>query len=386
MRRHTTDRRVWRARPLAGAMTAAVAAVALSATAALAGPHPARTPAVGAQTCVTINAQSQTSAQQAAAAQYWTPKRLRESIPFTPAALARALARLTPAQRRADDQAAQGVIQETSCVAASSLAQSASAVPLVPSADTADTAQGDYLTTGYRTIGKFFYDVDGLPFNCTATAINDAKGNAARALVLTAAHCFAGVYDDVAYTSDDWAFAPGWHNNKDPYGLWQVKSRYWPGPYRTSVCTTPRPGDRQCRYVFSGAYDYAAFIVKPINGRGVGAVTGDDGWRAAMPKTEKVTIFGVPGTSPGMLEHTTDSHTVTTDGYLDRKAETPGFTDGASGGPWFYSYNAKTQIGDILGDTGGYETGGNNPSGSPSFSPFWTAYFGGFIAGVAKHE
>jgi hypothetical protein len=378
-----TDGRTWHVRPLAEAMTAAVVAVALSASAALAGPHPVLTPTGSAQTCVTINVQSQTSAQEAAAAKYWTPKRLRESIPFTPAALARALARLTPAQRRTDDQAAPGEVQQTSCAAASSLAQSASAVPPVPSAD---TAQGDYLTTGYRTIGKFFYDVDGLPFNCTATAINDAKGNAARALVLTAAHCFAGVYDDVAYTSDNWAFAPGWHNNKDPYGLWQVKARYWPGPYRTSVCSTPRPGVRQCRYVFSGAYDYAAFIVKPINGHGVGAITGDDGWRAAMPKTEKVTIFGVPGSSPGMLEHTTDSRTVTTDGYLDRKAETPGFTDGASGGPWFYSYNARTQIGDILGDTGGYETGGDNPTGSPSFSPFWTTYFGGFIAGVAKHE
>jgi len=101
-------------------MTAAVVAVALSATAALAGPNPAHTPGVGAQTCVTINAQSQTSAQEAAAAKYWTPKRLRESIPFTPAALARALARLTPAQRRTDDQAAQGEVQQTSCAAATS--------------------------------------------------------------------------------------------------------------------------------------------------------------------------------------------------------------------------------------------------------------------------
>jgi hypothetical protein len=97
-----------------------------------------------------------------------------------------------------------------------------------------------------------------------------------------------------------------------------------------------------------------------------------------------VTIFGVPGTSSTMLVNSTVSHTVTIGGYQYRQAATPGFGDGASGGPWFYSYSFSSQSGDILGDTGGYDAGG--PTASPSYSPVWTTYFGGFVAAVAKKE
>jgi hypothetical protein len=338
-------------------------------------------PAASAQQCVSITGLNPTSPQATAATQPWTPQEMRDSIPLTPAALAKALARFTPAQRRALETQATGSAQAAGCARTSSLT-SAPAVPAVDPGlpDAAEAPQTKSLTTGYRTIGKFFFRVLNFPFNCTATAINDQKINAARALVLTAAHCLVGDYLGFIYSTDDWAFAPGWHNNKAPYGMWQVKGAYY--PYAWYHCVRVMRGE-VCSNL-DGSYDFGLLIVKPMHGHGVGWYVGDDGWRVKMPKTEKVTIFGVPGSSGTMLENATTSQTVTIGGFTYRKAATPNFGDGASGGPWFYSYNSKTQLGDILGDTGGYDAGG--PTASPSYSPFWTQYFANFVAGIAAKE
>jgi hypothetical protein len=355
---------------------AAAAVAALPASAALARTAPG-IPAASTQPCASPARPDPTSAQAAAATRSWTPQEMRDSVPFTPATLATALARLTPAQRRVLEEQAAGAAQAAGC-AGTSPVTSASAASSLPAA--AAAPQTKSLTTGYRTVGKFFFRVLDFPFNCTATAINDQQANAAKALVLTAAHCLVGDYEGFIYSTDDWAFAPAWHNNKSPYGMWQVKAAYY--PYSWYHCVAGPHGE-VCSNL-DGSYDFGLLIVKPMHGHGVGWYVGDDGWRSQMPKTEKVTIFGVPGSSGTMLENATTSTTVTIGGYTYRKAATPGFGDGASGGPWFYSYNTGTQLGDLLGDTGGYDAGG--PSDSPSYSPFWTQYFANFVAGIAKKE
>ena len=60
------------------------------------------------------------------------------------------------------------------------------------------------------------------------------------------------------------------------------------------------------------------------------------------------------------------------------------FSDGSSGGPWFYQYSSKQALGYLLGDTGGYQFGGNTDS--PSYSPYWTSAFSSLVAYVAKKE
>jgi hypothetical protein len=344
--------------------------------------QPAKTVGESTANCVQVSGMSQASDAP------WTLAEMRESIPFSESALARVLARLTPAQRRAADESAD---TGTSAGCASTGSDALSAPELAPavSSTSVSSPKTRNITSGYRTIGKFFYDVDGFPFNCTATAVNDPKNNAARALVLTAAHCFKGYLDNTYYASDDWQFAPGWHNNTDPYGLWQVKSAWYPDPW--IKCVTGAGFEKLCSTV--GQYDFALFIVKPQHGHGVGWYTGQDGWHDNMPDTESVSIFGIPGNSGTMKVNSTVSHTVTVkdtfiwgavNKYTVRKAATPGFGDGASGGPWFYSYSFGTQIGLLLGDTGGYEYGGN--SASPSYSPYWTPYFGGFVVAIAAKE
>jgi hypothetical protein len=316
------------------------------------------------------------------AGQTWTAGELRSAVPLSQAAIARVVvargagvpARDNARVRAAGDalaEAAGGAAVRATCVPIAGQPSSEPAEP--PSGAAGAVPPGKFVTTGYRTVGKFFFKVLDVPFNCTATVIDDPGKDAGQDLVLTAGHCFIGKLDGFTYQTDDWEFAPGWYHDKDPYGLWQVQVAYYPKRYYHCSGGT-------CS--FDDAYDYAVFVVKPQHGHGVGAVTGEDGWRVSMPKPERVTIAGVPGNSGETEITTVSSVTVTTDGYLSRKADTPAFGNGTSGGPWFYRYDTRTQLGDVLGDTGGYEAGGPS-SGSPTYSPYWTPYFSGFVAAAA---
>ena len=231
---------------------------------------------------------------------------------------------------------------------------------------------------GYPSVGKFFYNIAGVgKLNCTASVINDAGNNPKQELVVTAAHCFKGLYAGLPYYSDDWLFAPEWHNNQFPYGKWAVKSVYidsrWFGCGFTGCHENPR-------------YDYAVFVVDPQHGHGVGHYTGVNGWHINEPKTANVRIVGIPGNSGKALVNVTKSTTVTINpgNYLARKAATPGFGDGSSGGPWFYSFNTSSGVGLLLGVTGGYESGGSTDS--PSYASYWTSDFASLVATAAKHE
>jgi hypothetical protein len=104
-----------------------------------------------------------------------------------------------------------------------------------------------------------------------------------------------------------------------------------------------------------------------------------------------VRIVGIPGNSAKAKVNVTSSQTVTLTGgqgigkFLARKASTPGFTDGTSGGPWFYSFSTRTGRGLLLGDVGGYQYGGPS-SGTPSYSSYWTSSFSALVAMAARRE
>lgn len=262
-----------------------------------------------------------------------------------------------------------------------SVADGAVSQPAVPSAAALPGTQN---IDGYPTVGKFFFKVAGLgSLNCTATVISDAKNNPKRELILTAAHCIEGAFNGVGYMTGDWLFAPMWHDNKFPYGKWTVQSVYIEPHWMHCVNVV------QCQT--NPNYDYAVLVLKPQHGHGVGWYTGEDGWHVNKPKTITVRIVGIPGNSAKAKVNVTRSQTVTLNGtpavgkFLARTASTPGFTDGTSGGPWFYSFNTRTDRGLLLGDTGGFEDGGPS-SGSPSYSSYWTSTFSALVAKAAQHE
>ncbi len=251
-----------------------------------------------------------------------------------------------------------------------------SAAPAGPTAPPGASAPGTQgAGTGYPTVGKFFFKVAHLvSFNCTGTVITALAGQSA--LVLVAAHCLYGDFDDVTYRTGDWKFVPEWHDNQAPFGTWQIMRGYyaslWPDNCHLGHCD------------FNPRYDFGLLVLKELKGQPVGSVTGSDGWAVNEPKTVAVTIAGLPGNSKEALIDHTVSHTVRPAGFDARKASTPGFGAGTSGGPWFFEYNSSRKLGDVLGETGGYQNGGK--SDSPSYSPFLTRYFAAAVDVVSQQE
>lgn len=323
--------------------------------------------------CATIDSYQVSAPRAAAALSDWTAQHMADSESFSPANLVKILKssrgripmpRWAQQCQPALDSVADGVASEAAV-------RSAAALPGTQSID------------GYPTVGKFFFKVAGISLNCTATVIGDARNNPKRALILTAAHCIEGVLSGFRYMTGDWMFAPMWHDNKFPYGKWAVKSVYiehnWMHCAHLGSCQT------------NPNYDYAVLVMQPQHGHGVGWYTGEDGWHVNEPKVITVRIVGIPGNSAKAKVNVTSSQTVTLTGsqgigkFLARKASTPGFTDGTSGGPWFYSFSARTGRGLLLGDTGGYQDGGPS-SGTPSYSSYWTSSFSALVAMAAQHE
>jgi hypothetical protein len=351
---------------LAGVLATMLALAASPTGSAMAASAPTRVH----MTCLTFEEASVTRTQSTEAVRYWTTARMRMAPNLNQATFARAL----KARQDGTPDVAPGTTPRDAsfrdCIPISLLAAGSRTL----AAAQAPGTRG--VTRGYRTVGKFFFNIAHLAhFNCTATVINDLNNNSKEELVLTAAHCFHGDYSGLQYYTDDWGYAPGWHDNQDPYGLWQVKARYLSSRWWTC-------GIIKCS--FHGAYDYAIFIVRPQHHHGVGYYTGEDGVAWNMPRTMKVTVSGIPGNSNDTLVNTSVSHIVSRGGVSYRVAKTPRFGDGASGGPWFYKYDMRSELGYILGDTGGYQAGG--ASDSPSYSPLWVGTFGALLKLAARHE
>ncbi len=235
-------------------------------------------------------------------------------------------------------------------------------------------------TTAFPTIGKLTYKADGLlDLSCTATVIQGTKVPNNEELILTAAHCIEGTTAGIPYTSTNLAFSPMWHDNQSPLGVWTARKVFLNGgwmhcPIPVVNCKT-NPAD-----------DYAIIVLDPQNGRGVGDVTGADGWLVNQPSTiSGVTIAGIPSSASQTLVTVSDTTSVTESGVAYRQATTPGFTDGSSGGPWLEHFNSASGAGVLIGDTGGFEQGGP-ASGTPSYSDTWDSAFASVVAAATNYE
>ena len=270
----------------------------------------------------------------------------------------------------------------TQCVPEASLITAANArAPLASSSSSMQAgASTATATREIPTVGKLTFLVDGvLSLSCTATVIDGTAAKNSEELIVTAAHCLEGTFDGITYTSTHLLFSPMWHDGKDPFGTWTVKKAFlnkgWLTCKAHGVDCKTNPLD-----------DYAIVVLNPKNGKGVGDLTGADGWSVNQPKTiDRVAIVGIPSTSPGTLVTTTNTDTVTRSGEPYRQAATPGYTDGTSGGPWLRNFSTKTNRGVLIGDTGGFEQGGPS-SGTPSYSDYWTGSFAAVVKAAVSFE
>jgi hypothetical protein len=306
------------------------------------------------------------SARQAAALRFWTPRRMAAVRAPTRAALA-GLARLAAKGARSADPP-EGSF--TSVCGRSAQVATAQA-----------RADGRQNFGGYPSVGKLFFEGDGvLSETCTAAVI-DSGGKEQPAggtmLILTAAHCIEGTLLRFPYYSTDFAFVPDWRKGSEPYGTWSIQKYYV--YHKWLECPLP-PIDCHTDPI----YDYAIMIVAPRKGLHIGAVTGANGWAEPVPgNVDNVRIVGYPAGSAVPLLSVTNTVAVTENGISYRRGHTPGFGDGSSGGPWFNSIQSAG-VGVIIADTGGYQQGGDSPT--PSYADIWSGTFADLVGEASRGE
>ncbi|KAG5935646.1 hypothetical protein E4U53_000391 [Claviceps sorghi] len=186
---------------------------------------------------------------------------------------------------------------------------------------------------GIPTVGVL-YDNNLKKHYCTASVVDSKKGN----IIMTAAHCLSTDGTEIH-------FAPGYNNGKTPYGTYPVLATYVHPRWNANF-------DEKLDFAFmtlgKGKYKGRMVHVQEATGGGNRLVT-TSGYR------QKVEIVGY-----AFGEQRARHCSATT---YEAKAGQMGIEcgplqSGTSGAPWIANYNPQTKRGDVIGDIGGWHTGG----------------------------
>ena len=197
--------------------------------------------------------------------------------------------------------------------------------------------------SGSRTTGVLFYTTGGKDHFCTASVVDST----AHDLALTAAHC---VYSKGFATNIE--YVPGYHDGKQPYGGWPVKTITVASGWKLS---------------HNLDLDFAFLTLASAGGRQIQARTGGLTIGFTRWYSEKIEAIGQNDSAAEPVRCATKSFRFRT-GQMEFYCH--GFWTGTSGGPWIIGYNAKNGTGTVFGVIGGYELGGDYEWAS------YSAYFG----------
>jgi Trypsin len=264
---------------------------------------------------------------------HWTSRRMQDA---TPAALPRSLMRTAyPAVIRTPGQSAQPAQRAQSAQPAHSQAGAEITAPKgTPRAAS---------FSGSPTTGVLFYTTGGKDHFCTASVV-DSTGDD---LALTAAHC---VYSKGFGTNIE--YVPGYHDGKQPYGVWPVKTITVASGWKLS---------------HDPDLDFAFLTLASAGGRRIQARTGGLIIGFTRWYSEKIEAIGHNDNGAEPVRCATKSFRFRT-GEMEFYCH--GFWTGTSGGPWIIGYNTKHGTGTVFGVIGGYELGGDYEWAS------YSAYFG----------
>ncbi|WP_116214496.1 trypsin-like serine peptidase [Streptomyces olivoreticuli] len=222
-------------------------------------------------------------------------------------------------------------------------ASAARARALVGAAPTG-TPQGAY-GDGIPMVGTFFSSTgpDG-PTYCTASVVHSAGRN----LVLTAGHCAKSLAG-----GGQRIFVPQYRKGLDathqPYGVFPV-DRVFTDPRYTKNSKGP---DSSLDFGF-------ARVLPNTQGAAVEDRTGALRLTPTPRWTSTVTVTGYPGShNPDQKAVSCTVPTSRLAGYRQLQMKCGGFYGGTSGSPWITNYDAKSRTGDVIGNLGGWNGGGN---------------------------
>ncbi|MEV6394883.1 trypsin-like serine protease [Streptomyces sp. NPDC051907] len=210
------------------------------------------------------------------------------------------------------------------------------------------TKKGQYFG-GLPMVGTFFYDkkpLGGKATSCTGSVVRSANKD----LVLTAAHCADGL-KGAAHGIFVPQYRHGSSAEKQPSGVFPVNSVYIDPRYEHN---TKKP---------VSDLDFA-FVRVAANGKGKAEdVTGALTFTRASGYRHNATVVGYPSSEAKNPKHQAircDVATSRLQGFRQMQMSCDGFSGGVSGGPWITDYDAGARTGKVIGNTGGYNGGGND--------------------------
>ena len=170
---------------------------------------------------------------------------------------------------------------------------------------------------------------------CTASVVGSRAGN----LVLTAAHCLAGL------SPSQIVFVPEYRDGAAPYGVWPVTRVVVDGPWSASAS----PED-----------DLAFLLVhQPGTRASVQSFTGGERLGFGQPPRQLVRVTGYPDNAGAPVSCLNDA---TPFGAVQLEFDCDGFAAGTSGSALLAGVSPVTGLGTVLGIIGGYQQGGNTAS------------------------
>ena len=241
------------------------------------------------------------TAESAAAAQYWTPERMRGAIP----------ADVLVADR----------------VASTPASEVAKGAP-VTYGKPAPAQDVDLFATSeapVANIGKVFFTLGGRNYVCSANSVSAANGS----VVSTAGHCVHGGRGKFA---SRWIFVPAYENGAAPYGQWAATSFSAPTQWTKGGDIT---------------YDTAFVKVASLNGRTLAQAVGASAIAFNQARGLAYEAFGYPAAAPfdgQTLQSCAGTASADPYGQTQSQGIPCDMTGGSSGGPWFLGSGAQNSL------------------------------------------
>ena len=250
---------------------------------------------------------------QQAAADYWTPERMRAAEPVD--------------QGLGSDRAAGGTQDQPTRGEARTVQPTAARADLDPQAfpELGAPWQGEGEVT--RSVGRIFFSMGSQDSSCTGTAVTSDN----KSTVITAGHC---VFYQGAW-HDNWVFVPGYDRGQAPNGEWPA----------TELFATPEweAGEDM-------NFDIGAAVVGQVGGESLTDAVGAQGVAFNAERGEDMYSFGYPAAPPydgSRLIYS--SGTTFNDEFGDTTtiAIDSNMTPGCSGGPWFADFDEAVGAGTV---------------------------------------
>jgi V8-like Glu-specific endopeptidase len=175
-----------------------------------------------------------------------------------------------------------------------------------------------------HTAGRVFFTYQGRPASCSGDAVTSTN----KSTVITAGHCVK--LDGVFHTN--WAFVPGYDNGNAPYGTWTA---------RATMATPQWVASEDINY------DVGAAVVNQLDGQSLTDVVGSQGIAFNQARGQNMYAFGYPAAAPYDGTKLIYCSGQVFDDFL--LSQDIGMacdqTGGASGGPWFLSFDEPAGTG-----------------------------------------